>query len=72
MNAPTFARGTTLGPDLIRREFNDAMRALMAFVKRAFLANSTIGIIGLIDDATTSCINQTSTGLHLIKRGSIK
>lgn len=48
------ANGTALGPDLIRREFNDAMRALMAFVKRAFLANSTIGLVGLVDDTTTN------------------
>lgn len=48
------ANGTSLGPDLVRREFDDAMRALMAFVKRSFLANSTIGLVGLIDDATTA------------------
>lgn len=48
------ANGTALGPELVRREFEDAMRALMAFVKRAFLANSTIGLVGLIDDSTTN------------------
>lgn len=48
------AQGTQLGPTLVQNEMNDAMRALMAGVKVAFLANSTIGLVGLIDDATTA------------------
>lgn len=43
------ARGTDLGPELVRREINDAIRALIAGVQVSFLAASTIGLVGIID-----------------------
>lgn len=43
------ARGTELGPEMVRREINDAMRALIAGVQVSFLAVSTIGLGGIID-----------------------